>query len=137
VDDKGAPAVELRSLDESDLDTLFRHMSDPESVRMAAFTPEDPDDRQRFDAHMARVLASPDSTNRAIVWNGELVGSIASFVIEGQTEVRTRPRLARAASDNVSSLRVLEKNGFQIIGTEMAFAPARGAEIEETILQLG
>jgi RimJ/RimL family protein N-acetyltransferase len=129
---------------------------------MAAFTPEDPDDRQRFDAHMARVLASPDSTNRAIVWNGELVGSIASFLIEGQTEitywidravwgrriasralallleeVRTRPLLARAASDNVSSLRVLEKNGFQIIGTEMAFAPARGAEIEETILQLG
>jgi RimJ/RimL family protein N-acetyltransferase len=162
VDDKEAPAVELRPVDESDLDTLFRHMSDPESVRMAAFTPEDPDDRHRFDAHMARVLESPDSTNRAIVWNGELVGSIASFVIEGQTEITywidravwgrriasralallleevpTRPLLARAASDNVSSLRVLEKNGFQVIGTEMSFAPARGAEIEETILQLG
>ena len=43
-------------------------MSDPESVRMAAFTPEDPDDRQRFDAHMTRVMKSPENTNRVITW---------------------------------------------------------------------
>jgi RimJ/RimL family protein N-acetyltransferase len=137
-------------------------MSDPESVRMAAFTPEDPDDRQRFDEHMSRVMKSPEITNRAITWKGDLVGSIASFVVEGQTEitywvdraawgrgiasqalvlllevVRTRPLFARAASDNLGSLRVLEKAGFQIIGTEVSFASARGAEIEETILRLG
>jgi RimJ/RimL family protein N-acetyltransferase len=51
--------------------------------------------------------------------------------------VRVRPIYARAASDNAGSLRVLEKTGFPIIGTEVSFAPARGAEIEETILQLG
>jgi RimJ/RimL family protein N-acetyltransferase len=51
--------------------------------------------------------------------------------------VRVRPLYARAASDNAGSLRVLEKTGFRIIGTEVSFAPARGAEIEETILQLG
>ena len=50
--------------------------------------------------------------------------------------VRVRPLYARAASDNVGSPRVLEKTGFRIIGTEVSFAPARGAEIEETILQL-
>ena len=50
--------------------------------------------------------------------------------------VRLRPLYARAASDNAGSLRVLEKTGFRIIGTEVSFAPARGADIEETILQL-
>jgi hypothetical protein len=37
---------------------------------MAAFTPEDPHDRQRFDAHMSRVMKSPENTNRAITWKG-------------------------------------------------------------------
>ena len=161
MNDGEKQAVTLRPVQASDLDALFRQMGDPESVRMAAFTPEDPDDRQWFDAHMARVMASPEITHRAITWRGDLVGSIASFVVEGQTEVtywidraawgrgiasqalallleevRIRPLHARAASDNAGSLRVLEKAGFRVIGTEVSFAPARGAEIEETILRL-
>jgi RimJ/RimL family protein N-acetyltransferase len=44
---------------------------------------------------------------------------------------------ARAASDNVGSLRVLQKAGFTIIGTAISYANARSAEIEETILRLG
>jgi hypothetical protein len=36
---------------------------------------------------MAKVRASPEATNRAITVDGRLVGSIASFVIEGDTEV--------------------------------------------------
>ena len=152
----------LRPLQESDLDALFRQMSDPESVRMAAFTADDPADRRRFDEHMARVMTSPDALNRAVTWRGDLVGSIAAFVVEGQTEVtywidrafwgrgvatralgllleevRVRPLHARAASDNVGSLRVLEKAGFRVVGTEVSYAPARGTEIEETLLRLG
>lgn len=157
----GEQSVTLRPVYDSDLDALFRQMSDPESVRMAAFTAEDPYDRQRFDAHMVRVMESPENTLRAITWKGDFVGTIASFVVEGQTEitywieravwgrgvasqalalflevVRTRPLYARAASDNAGSLRVLEKTGFRIIDTEVSFAPARGTEIEETILRL-
>jgi RimJ/RimL family protein N-acetyltransferase len=162
VNEIGEQTVKLRPVHESDLDAPFRQMSDPESVRMAAFTPEDPDDRQRFDAHMVRVMESPENTLRAITWEGDLVGSIGSFVVEGQTEVTywidravwgrgiasqalalfleevgIRPLYARAASDNAGSLRVLEKTGFRVIDTEVSFAPARGGEIEETILQLG
>ena len=87
MDDFGEPSVALRSLHESDLDALFRLMSDPEPVRMAAFTSEVPDDRQRFDAHMSRVMKSPENTSRAITWKGDFVGSIAGFVVEGQPEV--------------------------------------------------
>jgi RimJ/RimL family protein N-acetyltransferase len=43
---------------------------------------------------------------------------------------------ARAASDNVGSLRVLEKAGFRPVGVDRGFAPGRGEEIEETILRL-
>jgi RimJ/RimL family protein N-acetyltransferase len=79
--------VALRPLDDADLDTLFDQMRDPESVRMAAFTAKDPDDRQAFDAHMARVRTSPDVTLRRVTRDGRVVGSIASFVIDGDTEI--------------------------------------------------
>jgi L-amino acid N-acyltransferase YncA len=50
--------------------------------------------------------------------------------------VPARPLHARAASDNIASLRVLQKEGFNVIGTENSYAPARKGDIEETILQL-
>lgn len=155
------PDVALRPVEDRDLDALFEQMRDPEAVRMAAFTPEDPSDRAAFNAHQARVRAAPDITHRAVTCDGQLVGSIASFVIDGRTEITywidravwgrgiatqavalllslvpARPVYARAASDNAGSLRVLHKCGFTDIGTEIGFARGRNAEIEETILRL-
>lgn len=154
--------VALRPVDDSDLDALFEQRRDPESVRMAAFTAEDPNDREAFDAHMSRVRASPDVLLRAITRDGHLVGSIASFVVEDETEVTywidrsvwgqgvasqalslflralpARPVYARAASDNIGSLRVLQKAGFTIVGTETSYAAGRGGELEERVLRLG
>ena len=43
---------------------------------------------------------------------------------------------ARVAADNVASRRVLEKCGFQVIGTDRGFAEARSAEIDELVLRL-
>jgi RimJ/RimL family protein N-acetyltransferase len=154
--------VGLRPVTDADLDTLFAQMSDPESVRMAAFTAPDPSDRSAFDAHMERVLSSPSNLHRAVECDGVLVGSIASFVVEGDTEVTywidrahwgrgiatralglllelvpVRPVFARAASDNLGSLRVLSRCGFEVIGTNRDYAAARDAVIEETILRLG
>jgi RimJ/RimL family protein N-acetyltransferase len=153
--------VALRPVQDGDLDALFEQMRDPQGVQMAAFTPEDPDDRTAFDAHMARVRSSPGITMRAVICDGRLAGSIASFPSGGQTEVTywidralwgkgiatralalllelvpARPLYARAASDNVGSLRVLQKCGFQPAGTEKSFAAGRNEDIEETILRL-
>ena len=47
----------------------------------------------------------------------------------------TRPLHARAASDNVASLRVLQKAGFTIVGTENSYATGRNSQIEETLLR--
>ncbi len=153
--------LDLRPVDDGDMDALFAMMRDAEAVRMAAFTAHDPDDREAFDAHMARVRASPDVTLRGITVDGRLVGSISSFVVDGDTEitywldrsvwgqgiagravasflelVRVRPLHARAASDNVASLRVLHRAGFRDVGTEVSYANARRTEIEETVLRL-
>jgi RimJ/RimL family protein N-acetyltransferase len=154
--------VALRPIDDSDLDALFDQMRDPESVRMAAFTAEDPDDRTAFDVRMAKHRTSAEVTMRAVTADGRLVGSIASFVVDGDTEITywidrsfrgqgiagralalflesvlVRPLFARVASDNVGSLKVLQKAGFAIIGTETSYANGRAAEIEEAILHLG
>jgi RimJ/RimL family protein N-acetyltransferase len=152
--------IALRPIEDADSDALFEQARDPESVRMAAFTPDDPDDRAAFDAHLAKVRTAPDVVTRAITLDGALVGTVAAFVFEGETEVtywidRTmwgrgiataalaqlltlvtvRPLFGRAASDNLGSLSVLRKAGFVPTGTEISYANGRAGEIEETILR--
>ena len=153
--------VSLRPLEDGDLDTIYQQVTDPESIRMAAFTAEDQTDRGAFLNRMSRVRADTSASNRVIDVDGEIAGTIASFRIDNQLEVtywvdRTqwgkgiasaalrillaetaeRPLYARAASDNIGSLRVLEKAGFRRVGVDRGFAPGRGEEIEETILRL-
>jgi RimJ/RimL family protein N-acetyltransferase len=152
--------IALRPVADADLDALFDYMRDPESIWIAAFTHEDPDDRSAFETHMAMLRSSPDITHRAITRDGQLVGSIGAFVIGGDWEVTywidraawgegiasqalellmelvpARPLHARAASDNVASLRILQKAGFAIVGTDTGFAAGRNAVIEETLLR--
>ena len=152
--------VALRPVQDGDLDALFEQMRDPEGVRMAAFTPPDPGDRNAFDAHMAKVRSSPGITLRAVTsrppgrkyrqlprrgtdggylldprpaWGKGIATRALALLLE---LVTTRPLHARAASDNAGSLRVLQKCGFKAVGTETSFAAGRDENIEETILRL-
>ena len=50
--------------------------------------------------------------------------------------VADRPIFARAATDNIGSIRVLQKCGFKIVGKNKGFANGRGEETEEFILRL-
>ena len=153
--------VSLRPVEDRDLDPIYQQMTDPESVRMAAFTPEVQTDRRAVLNRIARLRADTSVSFRAIDVDGAAAGTIGSFRIDDQLEVtywvdRTlwgkgvasaalqillaetaeRPVFARAASDNIGSLRVLEKAGFRRVGVDRGFAPGRGEEIEETILRL-
>ena len=153
--------VSLRPLEDRDLDTIYRQVTDPESIRMAAFTAEDQSDRRAFLDRMSRLRANTSVTYRVIDVDGAIAGTIGSFHIDDQLEVTywvdrahwgkgiasaalrillaetaERPLYARAASDNAASLRVLEKAGFRRIRVNRDFAPGRGEEIEETILRL-
>ncbi|GGW29539.1 MULTISPECIES: GNAT family N-acetyltransferase [Streptomyces] len=152
--------IALRPVHDSDLPVFYRQMNDPESLWMAAFTAKDPADRAAFDAHWKKIRAST-AVNRAILADGDVVGSAAVYGEPGEREVTywvdraywgrgiataalsallaevpERPLYARAADDNAGSRRVLEKCGFRLSARATGFAEARGAEIDEVVLVL-
>ncbi|MEU0396719.1 GNAT family N-acetyltransferase [Streptomyces sp. NPDC006208] len=152
--------ITLREVHDTDLPVFFRHMNDPESNRIAAFTSEDPSDRAAFEAHWARIRASEDVI-RTVLADGVVVGhtavygppdfrevtyfidraywgrGVATAALSGLLDVvPTRPLHARAAADNKGSIRVLEKCGFTVTGHDRGFANARGEEIDELVLTL-
>jgi len=154
-----AREVRLRPVAEEDIPAFFEHQTDPEANRMAAFTVPDPTDREAFARRWRRILSDPGITTRTIVADGRVVGHVASFERDGSLEVtywidrehwgrgiataalaeflrivETRPIHARAAKDNLASIRVLEKCGFVVTGEERAFAEARGEEVEELLM---
>lgn len=154
-------SIVLRDAEESDLPILFEYQKDPDASWMAAFLPRDPTDRDAFLAHWRRILSDPAVIVKAVVWNGQVAGTVGSFVAGGEPQVTywigkefwgngiatqalrellrmltTRPLYASAASDNVASMRVLEKCGFVMRGSARAFAEVRGAEIDEVFFEL-
>ncbi len=152
----------MRPLRRSDHDAVFKMMAEPAAVAMAAFTADDPTDRAAFDEHMEHVLTIREADHWAVSdGDGTLVGTIARFPSEeGHLEVTywiaqahwgqghasralallleqtDRPVLARVALDNLGSRRVLEKAGFEVVGSNRDYAPGRHAETEELILRL-
>jgi len=154
-------AITLRDVTDADLPIFFDQQRDLTYNHMAAFTHKDPDDRAAFDAHWKKIRANPEIKNLTIVFEGQVAGHIASFVMGGDREITygiarhlwgrglatealraflavdtDRPLRARAAKDNVGSLRVLAKCGFEVTGEDIGFANARGQEIEEVVLRL-
>ncbi|MGW2824866.1 GNAT family N-acetyltransferase [Streptomyces sp. NPDC001443] len=151
--------VALRKVHDSDLAVFYRQLNDPESLRMAAFTPEDPADRDGFDARWKQIRAT--ALVRTVLVDGDVVGNAAVYGEPGEREVTywvdraywgrgiataalrillaevgERPLYARAAADNEGSLRVLRKCGFRDSVRATGFAHARGEEIAEIVLTL-
>lgn len=153
--------IALCNIQESDLPILFAHQKDSISVRMAAFTPEDPTDWRWFCDHWTRILADETIIKRSILFEHQVVGHVSSFDMFDEREVTywidrahwgkgiatqglmqflpleaTRPLYARAAKDNLGSRRVLEKCGFVVTDESSGFAHGRGMEVEEFIFTL-
>ena len=151
-------AVQLRAVEDGDLAVFFAHQRDPEAVRMAAFPSREHD---AFLAHWAKIRATPlETITRTILCEGRVAGNVCSWVQAGQrevgywigrefwgrgiasaaltlllAEVKARPLHAHVISHNVASIRVLQKCGFTITGSEK-FPDKAGAEIKEVILTL-
>ncbi|MCU0611670.1 MAG: GNAT family N-acetyltransferase [Candidatus Eisenbacteria bacterium] len=153
--------VALRPTTEDDLAAFFAHQLDPEANRMAAFTAKDPADLGAFLALWGRILRDDAITKWTIISDGRVAGHIVGFQQFGKPSVcywlgreywgrgiatealmqflrhvTIRPLYARAAKDNIGSLRVLEKCGFKVSGESKGFSIARGVEVEEYILEL-
>ena len=153
--------IELRAVEPGDVDEFFSHQLDPGANHMAAFAAKNPSDRGVFDLHWQQILSDSGITVRTIVADGDVVGSILayrdgsipeiSYWIDrsrwGQgittaavglflEEFPERPVRARAVADNVSSIRILERYGFKVVGEAQTFANARGAVVRELELEL-
>src|SRR6476659_11355905 len=79
--------VSLRPLEDRDLGTLYQQVTDPESIRMAAFTAEDQTDRRAFLNRTARLRADTSVSHRVIDVDGAVAGTIGSFRIDNKLEV--------------------------------------------------
>jgi hypothetical protein len=79
--------VSLRPLEDRDLDTIYQQVTDPESVRMAAFTARDQTDRRAFRNRMSRLRADTSVSYRVIDVDGAVAGTIGSFRIDDRPEV--------------------------------------------------
>ncbi|TCB95391.1 N-acetyltransferase [Micromonospora zingiberis] len=153
--------LRLRAVSEDDLPEFYAHQLDPEANRMAAFGPADPADPRAFAAHWVRILTGARNVARTVTVDGRVVGHVLAFPVDDRTEVSywidpacwgrgyatralaallgevtRRPLHARAAIDNVGSLTVLRRCGFVVRGTDRAYAPGRGHEVDEYILEL-
>ena len=150
-------SVILREVTFADLPIFYEQQADPESSAMAAFPSRD---REAFDAHWVKIMANDTVILRTIEVDGQVVGHLASFLIEGEREVgywlgkefwgkgiatealkqflgvvKTRPLFSHVAKHNIGSRRVLEKCGFKIIG-EDTYVNIGKEEVEEFIFRL-
>jgi ribosomal-protein-alanine N-acetyltransferase len=153
--------VKLRQTQTSDLEFLFQFQIDKEAIHLAAFTPKDPEDKKAYLEKYKKHLNDPTINMQTILVDEMIVGSVAKFEVEGETEITywidkslwgkgiattalkkfltteyARPIFGRVAFDNAASQKVLEKCGFLRIGSDKGFANARQAEIEEFIYRL-
>lgn len=153
--------VILREMTAADLDVLFDIQDDDVARHTAAFTNPDSVERDSYLAKWRKILADDEIIKKVIVLDGEVVGSVGSYIRDGKPEVTywirrdqwgrglattalaelisvviARPLWASAAADNVGSARVLLRNGFVQVGEETAYAEARGEEITEYVFRL-
>ena len=153
--------LQLRAVSDSDVAAFFEFMQDKEQQWQAAFVAKDPSDLEYHNSHWNRILSDPTLTMLSIEVDGQLVGNIGAYPMDGALQLTywigkefvgkghatqavskfleqdtRRPIEARSAFDNLASAKVLSKSGFVQTGTDMYFANARDAEIEELIFVL-
>jgi RimJ/RimL family protein N-acetyltransferase len=78
------PSIALRAVRDADLPILFEHQREPEANQMAALPARD---WPAFVAHSTKIQADPTNVRRTILADGEVAGSIGSWVQDGEREV--------------------------------------------------
>lgn len=153
--------VSLRPPTDSDLELWFQFQTDPQANEMAAFTSEDPNDREAYIQGWRRKLGLETVRMRTILCQEQVVGSVGSFEMMGNRELTywlgrpfwgrglatlaleaflieepVRPLHARVAKHNLGSQRVLEKCGFQVVDEETGYSKYLKRDVEELVYRL-
>jgi RimJ/RimL family protein N-acetyltransferase len=147
----------LRDVIDDDIEIFFEQQNDPEAIEMAVWPPRE---REAFFEHWHNnVLGVEGNIARTILDGDEVAGNIGSFERDGKRYVGywlgreywgrglatkalaelvqelDRPVYAEVAKTNIGSVRVLEKCGFKVVGTETEQDEAFG-EIELLVMEL-
>ena len=145
--------VHLRVMMGADVPLFFRHHRQ---------LPNGGEGEAEFCERWLRMLEDQSFVIRTILVDGQVAGYVANFTQLGKPSisywlgkqfwgqgvataalqrflplVAERPLYARAASDNAVSHRVLEKCGFEVVGTGRFFSERDGEEVEEVVFALG
>jgi RimJ/RimL family protein N-acetyltransferase len=132
--------VSLREVTADDLPVFYEHQRVLAATAMAGFPARE---WAAFTAHWGRILADPALRAHAIEADGRLAGNVVSFERDGRREVgyrigrefwgagvasaalaafldleTARPLYAGVVRWNAGSPRVLEKNGFAVVGVD-------------------
>ena len=133
--------ITLREVLDGDLPVFFADQSDPAAQSMAAFHGRE---YKPFMEHWQdKILGNDAVVKRTILFDGKVAGNILSWEEDGRHQVgywigrefwgkgvattalaqflviaESRPLYAHVARQNVASIRVLEKCGFQNVGEE-------------------
>ena len=130
---------------------------------MVGITSHPPDDREAYFKKWEKILPDPEVNKKTILYNGQIAGiitcfyapwskkqevgywlarefwglGIATIALEQFLEIEERrPLFATAATHNKASIVILEKCGFEIIGTKEVTVPSSGKKIEEFSFRL-
>lgn len=153
--------ITLRDTESSDLELLFNFQLDAEARYSAAFMAENSTDKAAYLEKWMRFLNDPTVTAQTILVDGNIVGSLGKYLMEGEAEItywldrafwgkgiasaavkdflateRVRPIYGHVAHDNLSSQKVLEKCGFVKVGSGSEFSTVRQVEVAEYIYRL-
>jgi RimJ/RimL family protein N-acetyltransferase len=148
-------AVLLRDARDEDLPTFYEHQLDPEASEMAAFPSRD---HHAFMAAWTKIMSDDTAVKKAIVADDMLVGNALSWLADDRrligywigkehwgkgiataavrslvSTIRERPLYAFVATNNLGSIRVLEKCGFTTVPGSRTVA---SDGIEEVLLTL-
>ena len=136
-------------------------MQSPSQQWQAAFIPEQPGNYPKHVEHWQKITANPEVLNKTILVDDKVAGHVGRWMLDGVGQITfwvgqdyegkqvatealaqflkldsLRPLEGRCAFDNFASAKVLEKNGFVQVGTDVYFANARNEEITELVFQL-
>ena len=152
--------VILREVEPADVAVFYEHQADPGASALAHVASRD---REAHAAHWQKILADPDVLVRAVVTtDGAVAGQVLSFPRSGVRELGywlgrdywgqglasaavaeflriepVRPLHAVVAEHNPASRRVLERNGFELVGLEeVPSLEPGGAPVRVLVLQL-
>lgn len=133
-------SISLREVTDADVEIFYDYQRDPIAVEMAAFPARE---KEAHLQHWAKIQADETTINRTILFGDQIAGSIGSWVQDdkrligywiGREHWRKgvatsalskfvdllgeRPLFAQVAKHNLSSIRVLEKCGFEVQSKE-------------------